>query len=158
MASTISAATLTVTLTESVTLNGYDQGSYNTVSYTSVSDVMKRVVTCPASNTTTVLTFNSNVHGAAGAIDTEDCKYVRITNLDDTETLELAVVGAATLYQVSLRKGESHVMGSADGQMLAEADTSPSFGTMADLASVQVNPGSNAIDVEVFVASAQEVA
>ena len=38
--------------------------------------------------------------------------------------------------------------------MLAEADTSPSFGTMADLASIQVNPGGNAIDVEVFVASA----
>ena len=37
--------------------------------------------------------------------------------------------------------------------MLAEADTSPSFGTMADLASLQVNPAGNAIDVEVFVAS-----
>ena len=38
--------------------------------------------------------------------------------------------------------------------MLAESDTSPSFGTMANLGSIQVNPGGNAIDVEVFVASA----
>ena len=36
--------------------------------------------------------------------------------------------------------------------MLAEADTSPSFGTMADLASLQVSPAAN-LDVEIFVAS-----
>ena len=38
--------------------------------------------------------------------------------------------------------------------MLAEADTSPSFGTMADVASLQVNPGGNAVSLEVFTASA----
>jgi len=38
--------------------------------------------------------------------------------------------------------------------MLSEADTSPSFGTMADLGSIQVNPGGNAVDVELFIASA----
>ena len=38
--------------------------------------------------------------------------------------------------------------------MLAEADTSPSFGTMADIANIQVNPGGNAVEMEVFVASA----
>ena len=63
-------------------------------------------------------------------------------------------MGAATLYQVTLSAGQSHVLGSADGLMLAEADTSPSFGTMADLGSIQVNPGGNAVSVEVFVASA----
>ena len=38
--------------------------------------------------------------------------------------------------------------------MLSEADTSPSFGTMDDVKSLQINPGGNAVDVEVFVASA----
>ena len=37
--------------------------------------------------------------------------------------------------------------------MLAEADTSPSFGTMADIASLQVDPAGNIVDVEVFIAS-----
>jgi len=36
--------------------------------------------------------------------------------------------------------------------MLAEEDTSPSFGTMADLTSLQVNPAAT-LDVEIFVAS-----
>ena len=83
----------------------------------------------------------------------QDCKYVRITNKDDSNALELAVVGAATLYQVELAAGESHMLGNPEALMLSEADTSPSFGTMADLASIQVNPGGNAVDVEVFVAS-----
>ena len=46
MASTISAATLTVTITEAVTLNGYDQGSSNSLSIASINEVMKRIVTC----------------------------------------------------------------------------------------------------------------
>ena len=38
--------------------------------------------------------------------------------------------------------------------VVVAADTSPSFGTMADVASIQVNPGSNAVDVEILIASA----
>ena len=154
MASTISASTLTVKITESVTLNGSDQGATNTLTISSINEVFKRIVTCTASQTTTLLTFNAAVHGAAGAIDLQDAKYIRITNKDDSNALELAVVGAATLYQVELAAGESHVLGNPEALMLAEEDTSPSFGTMANLGSIQVNPGGNAIDVEVFVASA----
>ena len=152
MTTTISNATLTVTITESVSLNGSEQGATNTLTISNIDEVFKRIVTCTASQTTTLLTFNAAVHGAAGAIDLQDCKYIRITNKDDTNALELAVVGAATLYQVELAAGETHILGNPEALMLAEADTSPSFGTMADLGSIQVNPGGNAIDVEVFVA------
>ena len=147
-------ADLTVTGTESVTLQGEARGSTNTLTVASVEHTMERIVTCPASQTSTVLSFNSNVYGSAQALDVEDTKYLRITNLDSSNALELAVVGAATLYQVALRAGESHILGSPDDLMLAEADTSPSFGTMADVASIQANPGGNAIKVEVFVAGA----
>ena len=153
MATTISNATMTVTITESVSLNGSQQGATNTLSISNVDEIFKRIVTCPASNTTTILSFNADVHGAAGAVDLQDCKYIRVTNKDDTNALELAVVGAATLYQVELAAGESHILGNPEALMLAEADTSPSFGTMANLGSIQVNPGGNAIDVELFVAS-----
>ena len=147
-------ATLTTTVTESVVLNGSNQGSSNTLSITGINDVTKRIVSCPASATTTVLTFNDAVTGAAGAVDTQLSKYVRITNLDSTNPVELAVVGAATCYQVTLAAGHSHVLGSADDLMLAEEDTSPSFGTMADIVTLQVNPAGNAVSVELFIASA----
>ena len=154
MASTVTAATLTVKLTETVSLNGRDQGAETTLTIASINEVMKRIVTCVGSQTTTVLTFNTNAYGAAGALDTENAKYIRLTNLDNTESVEIAVVTGATLYQVTLRAGESHVLGSPQDCMLAAASTSPTFGTMAELASIQVRPVSSAsVDMEVFVAS-----
>ena len=147
-------ATLKVKIQEDIILGNQDYGSKRTLEISSIDEIYKRVVTCPASQTTTIAVFNSNAYGAAGAIDIEDSKYIRVTNLDGSNSVELAVVGAATLYQVKLGAGESHILGSADDLMLSEADTSPSFGTMADLGSIQVNPGGNAVSVELFIASA----
>jgi len=145
-------ADLTLTITESITLNSVDQGGTTSKTFSSIGHTSKRIVTCPASNTTTLLTFNTNVYGAAGAIDLEDTKYIRITNLDSANTLELAMVGTATLYQISLRAGQSHLISDPDNFMLAEADTSPSFGSMADIVTIQANPGGDNIKLEVFTA------
>ena len=146
-------ADLTVTITESVSLQGETRGSTNALTIGSIEHTMERIVTCTASQTTTIATFNSAVHGAANAMDLEDTKYIRVTNLDSSNALELAVIGG-TLYQVLLRAGESHILGCPDDLMLAEEDSNPSFGTMADVTSLQVNPGCNAIKVELFVAGA----
>ena len=68
--------------------------------------------------------------------------------------MEIAVVGAATLYQVHIPAGYSHIISRTDDYMLAEADTSPSFGTMADVASIQCRPTAGSdISVEIFIAS-----
>jgi len=147
-------AILKVKIQEDIILGNQDYGSKRILEISSIDEINKRILTCPASQTTTIAVFNSNAYGAAGAIDIEDSKYIRVTNLDGSNSIELAIVGAATLYQVKLGAGESHVLGSADDLMLSEADTSPSFGTMADLGSIQVNPGGNAVSVELFIASA----
>jgi len=153
MASTITNATLSVTITEQLSLGGTEYGGTKTLEITGINEVFKRIVKCVASQTTTVATFNGNAFASDNAIDLEDAKYIRVTNLDDTNPVELAIVGAATLYQVRLAAGESHILGAPDDLMLAEADTSPSFGTMADISSVQVNPAGNDVDVEILVAS-----
>ena len=153
MATTLKSATLKVTVEEEISLNGVRQDCKNVLRISDINEISKRIVTCPASNTTTIATFESAVNTSAGAIDVEDARYIRVTNLDDTNPITLAVVGAATLYQVSIEKGYSHIICTPDGCMLAEADTSPSFGTKADIASLQVNPGSNSVDVEIFIAS-----
>ena len=122
MASSITAKTLKVTINESISLNGTEQGGTNTLNISSITDVFKRIVTCTADQTTIV-------------------------------AVELGVIGAATLYQVTLKAGESHILGSADDLMLAEADTSPTFGTMADITSIQVRAVTVSVDIEIFVAS-----
>ena len=145
-------ADLTTTLSESVVLNGAVRGTTNTLTTTGINNVYERIVTCTIDETTHLATFDSDSFGSAVQIDKQDVKYIRITNLDTTNALELAVVGAATLYQVTLAAGQSHILGAAVTVMLAEADTSPSFGTMADLTSIQVHPAAT-LDVEIFVAS-----
>jgi len=145
-------ADLVTTLTESVTLNGAIRGTTNSVTTTGINNVFENIVTCTSTQTTVLAAFDSNSYGSAVQIDKENVRYIRVTNLDSTNTLELAVVGASTLYQVLLKAGQSHILCAADDVMLAEADTSPSFGTMADLTSLQVNPAAT-LDVEIFVAS-----
>ena len=148
-------ATLKVKIQEDIILDNQDYGSKRTLEISSIDEIFKRIVTCPASQTTTIAVFHSNKHSAQyGKIDLEDSKYVRVTNLDSSNSVELAVVGDSTLYQVRLDAGQSHMLGCADDLMLSEADTSPSFGTMEDVESLRINPGSNAVSVEVFVASA----
>ena len=114
MASTVTAATLTVKLTETVSLNGRDQGAETTLTIASINEVMKRIVSCSASQTTTIAEFRNDVYEAAGAIDIEDSRYIRITNLDDTNSVEIAVVTVGTTYQVKLDPGHSHILGSAN--------------------------------------------
>ena len=145
-------ADLTTTVTESVTLNGAVRGTTNTVTTTSINNVYERIVTCTSGQVTYLASFDTNSYGSAVQIDKEDVRYIRVTNLDTTNTLELAVVGAATNYQVLLNAGQSHILCAASSIMLAEEDTTPSFGTMAALDSLRVFPAAT-LDVEIFVAS-----
>jgi phage-related protein len=146
-------ADLVTTLTETVTLNGSLRGSSNTVTTTGINDVMERIVTCVNSQTTTIATFAASPFTSAGAIDVDRCKYIRVTNLDADAWIEVAIVTTASNYQVLLTPGTSHILAQGEAVALAEEDTSPSFGTLENLASIQVKPVGVSFDprVEIFV-------
>ena len=92
MASTVTAATLTVTISESVTLNGQDLGATNEKTIASINEIYKRIVTCPANSETTLAHFHSSVaDGTLAPLDIDDVKYIRITNLDDTTSVTLSL-------------------------------------------------------------------
>lgn len=144
-------ADLVTTISESVTLNGALRGSTNTITTSGIVDVMERILTCAHSNTTTVVVFNSTPHGAAGALDVENCKYLRITNLSTDQDIKLAIVTTNTNYQVTVRAGGSHVLFQAEDLAIGETDTSPAFGTLEDVVTIQVRPSASTdVQVEVF--------
>ena len=144
-------ADLVTTISESVTLNGALRGSTNTVTTTGIVDVFERILTCAHSNTTTVAVFNSTPHGAAGALDVENCKYFRITNLSTDQDIMVAFVTSGTNYQVTVRAGGSHVLYQAEDGVLGEADSTPAFSGLADIVTVQVRPSATTdVQVEVF--------
>ena len=161
-------ANLKVTIREELTLNGYDQGAKNTLTISDVDEVFKRIVTCPANNETTVARFRSSVGNASGtatfdsALDVQDVKYVRVTNLDGSNSLTLSLQvevgeddsGADTSASILVEAGKSFVMGSPhDGISLSDANANL-VTDLVDLDSLVVQPGSNSVDVEVYVASA----
>ena len=148
-------ADLTTTITESVVINGAVRGSTNTLTVSGIEDTFERVVTCPHSNITTIATFNSNVYGSAGALDLENCKYIRVTNVSSTAVMDLAIVTENTLYTVVMTAGASHILCQADTAAIGEDDTTtPAFPTLEDITSIQVRPRASAnVDVEIFVAS-----
>jgi len=161
-------ADLIVTIREELTLNGDNHGAKNTLTISDIDEVFRRIVTCPANNETTIARFRSSVGNASGtatfdsALDVQDVKYVRVTNLDSSNSLTLSLQvevgeddsGADTSASVLVEAGKSFIMGSPhDGINLS--DTNANLVTdLVDLDSLVVQPGSNAVDVEVYIASA----
>ena len=162
MASTITAGTLKVTLTEQIILNGRDQGSKNTLSIGSIKDVFKRIITIAADDDATVLVFKSTTAIADGALDLQNVKYIRITNLDDTNSVGLSLqldstennAAANASCTILLEAGRSFIMGTPDEGVHVDDDAAGILSALTDLESIIINPGSNAGTVEVFVASA----
>ena len=146
-------ADLTTTITENVVLNGSVRGSTNVLTTSNIVDVLERILTCTHSQTTTVALFNRNTYGADGALDVENCKYLRITNLSDDQDMKVAYVTAATNYQVTVRAGGSHILFQAEEALIGEADATPAFPTLEDLVTVEVRPSATTdVQVEVFAA------
>mgnify|MGYP003645942702 CR=1 FL=1 len=146
-------ATLTATITESVTLNSAARGSTNTIAVNNIVDVFERILTAAHTNTTTIATFASTPHSSAGALDVENCKYLRITNLSSDQDIKLALVTTNTNYQVTVRAGGSHILFQTEEAAIAEADTSPNFPTLEDLVTVEVRPSATTdVQVEIFAA------
>ena len=148
-------ATLTTTITESVTINGQNRGSTNTTTTASIIDTFERTISCTHSQTTTIAEFGATPHAAGSNIDRDNVKYLRVTNLDESNECMLGVVTGASNYQVRLRAGASHVLFNGDDIAIGEEDTTPAFAAITgDLASLQIRPiNTNDIQVELFIAS-----
>lgn len=147
-------ATLTATISESITLNGATRGNTNTFSVADITNTFERIVTLPHSATTTIATFSANVYDSSGAIDTENVRYIRVTNLSSAENIELGVAGVASNYTILIPANNSHIIARAEDVMVAEADAVPSYGALADITKLEVRPTATTdVNVEIFVAT-----
>tara|TARA_A200000159_G_scaffold161380_1_gene183238 strand:+ start:1097 stop:1585 length:489 start_codon:yes stop_codon:yes gene_type:complete len=159
---------LTVSIKEELTLNGAQQGGVNTVSIASISQAFKRIVTLPAdggstATQTTIANFRTDVTVADSALDDDDVKYVRVTNLESTNSvtlsLQLAANGgaaASTQATVLLEAGKSFMLGKAVGIAAVDddAEDATAIGSLVDLESIiAINDENATAQLEVFIAS-----
>jgi len=87
MATTVTPATFTSKITEAITLGGIDRGASHTTTIGSVTEIDHRIVEIPTSEII-ILTFQATDPGS-GTFDEADVRYIRITNLDDTNHIIL---------------------------------------------------------------------
>jgi len=155
-------AELTTSITESVTINGTNRGSTNSLTISGIEHTFERVVTVPASADTTVLVNKNTVAGADGAVDIQDTKYIRITNLDSTNTVNLSLQidsgnddsAADESATISLQAGHSFVMGTPHDAIAVSDANATINASMHDLESILVDSADQAVKLEIFVAGA----
>jgi hypothetical protein len=153
MATTIVPATLTVTLTEAITLNGQDKGSTNVYTIASVVEVSQRIINVGTSELV-ILAMSTEV--AAGQFKEADVRYIRITNKDDTNHVTLIFRAEnAEEFAVKLDKGQSFIYNAdLSGGAVDTMDASGSALTvaLADLVDITAQADTAAVDLELFVA------
>ena len=152
-------ANLVTTITESITLNGKERGSTNSLTIGSVTEIFHRIVTCPSGSDTTVATFRAATSTADGALNLDNVKYIRLTNLDDSNPINLSLQatsaggGAASMSTTILvAAGRSFIMGTPNDGIALDDDQDNIVTSLGDLESLLVDPSSNNVTVEVFIA------
>jgi hypothetical protein len=143
MATTITNATLTVTITEAVSLNNKSYGNSNTLTIPSINEVDQRILTIPTSEVTVV---NYGTANAAGTFVRTAVKYLRITNKDDTNFISVKVSSATDYAWVKLEAGKSFEL--HNGLI----ETASSFSAWADITSISAIADTAAVDIEYFIA------
>jgi hypothetical protein len=151
MATTVTTATLTVQIKEEITLNGTAYDTTVSKSITGVGNIFKRIFSIPASSSVTLATFISTV--TDNQFDVEDVKYIRVTNLDDTDALVLTKAFNSTSSATELKAQSSVVYFTPNGN---GATSKAAITTTDDIETLFVHNshGGNALDLEIIIATA----
>lgn len=158
----VTAATLTSTITDSITLNGSTYGNTVTKTITNIHDVYQRIITVPTSEITLYTTADSVVGGSA--FDEDFVKYVRITNTDTSNFISLVLESDGSAgsdgdeAQFKLEAGQSFILRGHKDVFNSTAEganvTAGTFTTDQDsIKTVTAIADTAAVDVEVFIAS-----
>jgi len=147
MATTITAAPLTVSITESITLGGSDRGSTHTQIIADVTEYTNRILDIGTSETDIVGFGSAN---GQGSYVRTDVAYMRFSNLDDTNyiTFGISKTGADTVF-FKLEAGQSLIVNNDDLEVDASGGASSAF-VEADNISAKANGA--AVNMEFSIA------
>jgi hypothetical protein len=151
----ISSATMTVTITEAVTLNGAARGNTNTLTLSNIHEVTERTVTIPTSE---VEIITMGTAGASGTFVEGDVRYIRITNKDATNHIWLICKNEANdEFCIKLDKGQSFIYnGDLAAGVVDTFDATTGGNAIStnagDLVAIAAHADTAACDIELMVA------
>ena len=148
------AATLTVTVKESLTINAKDYGSTQEMTFASIINPTRRIVTVTTTEAT-IISFPAAV--AAGTFIPAKVQYMRFTNLDDTNFINLTFANEDDDETVwKLDKGMTLPIAGAQTEGMVDvmdADNAAITSlSMGDLKSITADADTASCDLEFFIA------
>ena len=148
MASTVTAASATINISENITLNGVTYGNTISKTFQSQGEVIQRIMSIATSYTDI---FHTSSADGRGQIVAADWCYFRITNLDDTNFITLRLYDGTDSQFFKLESGESFFLMSPDIDVDASGTTFNSFG---DITQIAADADTAVCDVEVLMITA----
>ena len=151
MASTLSNATLAVTLSETLTLNGTNHGSTKKINITGVNEVSKRILT---TLTTGTQIYKGHATVAAnGQFIYGNVKYIRITNLDDTNPVSIHIEDTTNTTYAQFLIPAGHVFFLTDAAA-SYGDNATAAIPTGNIERIDAMASTAGVDIEIMVASA----
>ena len=112
-----------------------------------VTQVYKRIITCTTTEQSVLLFAAAD---AAGTLKDATADYIRITNLDATNFVQLRIVGGTSQYYVKLEAGDSWVGGNS--LMYADATGTAATESFINIDTIHADADTASCDVEIFAA------
>ena len=152
MGTSITAADLTVTVSENLTLNGVQQGSSNKLTLSDIAEFSRRIVTVPTSEVS-IVAFGDAV--GAGTFHNTAVLYIRFTNLDNANYVTLNFEGAnSTDFSIRLDKNRgTHIITATHATLGVDDYCDVAASTLEKLETIKATANTGTCDVEVVVAS-----
>ena len=149
-------ATLTITLTEAVTMGdgSTDRGTTNVQTET-VNEVSHRIMDV---GTSYVDVVKFGTAASAGTFKDASVQYLRITNLDASADIILRISQSDAEYFVKVESEDHFLLGNSLMDAIEDGDSSSTIGTTDNtptaIDKIAAKSSSGTIQVEIFVASA----
>ena len=158
MGSSITAAPLTIKITEDITLNGQQQGGTQTLTFGSINEISRRILTVTVTEAV-IATFSAAV-ASAGHYVAANVRYIRFTNKDDTNFITLTFRNQDNdEVAIKLDAGQSFIWNgdNANGMTAvfnatqdADAASDTAFGSLTN---IQADANTGSCDLEMLIAS-----
>lgn len=159
MATTVTASDLTVTINDSLTLNGVSYGGSTSKLDTGCNQAVQRVFDVKVKSSgegvaqTWTDLFKLSTANDAGTGVTGEFQYARITNLDTTNFILLQLVTEATTNRImiKLNAGESYIVNNKEMIAIDGAAPAAGYETLSNLDTIRAAADTAAVDVEIFL-------
>ena len=139
---------LSVTISEELILDGNDRSNTHTATFT-VNELDHRVLTIDNTEKSILLFDTAN---EAGTIEDGNLAYLRITNLDISDTVTLRIRDAAQEFMVRLKAGGSFIL--TEDKLDADATGNEENVTLSQINKISaVSSDASGSKLEVYAAS-----